>query len=374
MKNTYAIVGLLITSLLVLTACNLPFLAKATTAATQAPAVNTQAAPAEATQAPAQQTQAPAQATQPPAAGQPTNTLAPIQHSTIPGDPSFLTTQITIDCNTGSRVAAGETQLISSGCDYWNRDWLERPADSVNGTYIPALDIQWAQAGKAGPWLFFRLHLDDLTQIPQGYKAGFEIDDNLDSRGDFLVLVLQPATTDWTTNGVQVWADKNGDVGGTKPFSIDTGKSDGYETQLFDSGVGSDPDLAWARINPKDTNEIEFAVKANLLTNQNVFGWWGWTGLDNLTPANMEVIDHDQDTQTWELDNVCSWIFGEKPKEGQLANLCPIIQPTPTPTTPPVSGSCPVKICRLGTFWNPSTCRCEFHFIIIPTNTPIIIY
>jgi hypothetical protein len=230
----------------------------------------------------------------------------------------------------------GSSQVIINGCDYWNREWLERPAASATGAYIPALDILWSQAGKSGDWVYLRIKINDLSQIPQGYQAGFELDTNLDSRGNYLLLVNQPTSTSWITDGVQVWQDTNGDVGGSKPFAHDANGGNGYDTKVFDAGVGTDADLAWARISPKDANTIEFAIKASLLPNPTIFGWWAWTGLGNITPAKFELVDSEQDGQTWNVDNTCSWIYGLTPTAGQLANLCAIVQPTSIPSPTPV--------------------------------------
>jgi hypothetical protein len=258
--------------------------------------------------------------------------------------------QIAKDCNTGARLQPGSTNIIIDGCDYWNRVWLERPAANSDGTYEPALDILYSQAGKSDPWVYLMTKVNDLSQMPQGFKAGFELDANLDSRGDFLVLAVQPTSTTWTTDGVQVWQDTNGDVGGSKPFHYDENGGNGYDTRVFDSGSGADADLAWVRISPNDPNVIEFAVKASLLPNQNVFGWWAWTGLDNVDPSMFELVDHLQDGASWSVDNTCSWILGETATPGELSNLCTIVVPTATPTATPRPGNKPT-----------------------PTNTPIII-
>ena len=267
-----------------------------------------------------------------------TATPAPVSHTSMPGDPAYVTDQVAVDCNTGLRYAAGASDLVSSGCDYWNREWLERPADSMTGGYQGALDIVWAQAGASGPWTYLRIKTYNLGAMPDGYQAGFELDQNLDSRGDFLLLASKPSGTTWTTDGVQVWQDTNGDVGGSKPFAYDAQGGNGYETNLVDSGQGNDPDLAWVRISPTDSDTIEFAFKSNLLHNPNVFGWWAWTGTANVSPAKFELVDSEQNDSTWDVDNTCSWIFGAKPKANQLLNLCAVVQPTATPTnTPPPS-------------------------------------
>lgn len=309
MKRSFAVSAFVfIIFALMLSSCNLPFLnspqaatATSTTGVTAAPG-NTPAASATS------------------------------GHTAVPGDSNYSPDQIAVDCNTGAKLPAGSTQINVSGCDYWNREWLERPADSATGTYIPALDILWSQVGRLDPWVFFKIRIFDLSQPPQGLKAGFEIDTNLDSRGEYLLLANYPTSTTWTTDGVQVWQDTNGDVGGAKPFVYDKNNGNGYDTQIFGNGTGKDPDLAWVRISPKDPNIIEFALKASLLTNPKKFGWWAWTGEANVTPDKFELVDHDQDAQTWDVDNTCSWIYGEKPVPGELANLCIIAQPTPVPT------------------------------------------
>ena len=54
----------------------------------------------------------------------------------------------------------------------------------------------------------------------------------------------------WSTEGVQVFADCNHDTGGLSAELSDAPfDGDGYETKIFDSGIGDDPDLAWIRVN-----------------------------------------------------------------------------------------------------------------------------
>lgn len=384
MKRSFClIISFVLVSALLLSGCNLPF--------TIQPANNNPATEAPATELPPTQTPYIITATPLPtdAASNATEaasntpevaaTEAPtaITHSMTPGDPAYLSDQVAADCDTGLR-SQGQSQIVISGCDYWNREWLERPADSATGTYDPELDILWAQAGKKEPWVYLRLKVHDLSNQKPEFKAGFEIDDDLDSRGEFLLMAAHPTSSSWTTDGVQVWQDTNGDVGGAKPFAYDQNSSDGYETKLFDAGVGADPDLAWVRLSPKEPNTVEFAFKTSMLPNPKTFGWWAWAGLDKLTAASFELVDRDTDTDAWGLDNTCSWIWGTTPKPGQLANLCNIVQPTATPTPVPggTAGGCPAgpHYCRIGSYWDEASCSCKFHFFILPTNTPNIIY
>lgn len=344
---------------------------------TQAPQVLETSAPIQTTEAPTQETVAATETVQPTVNSTATQTETPITHVTIPGDPVWNPDQITTDCNTGVRIPAGSTQVIISGCDYWNREMIERPADSATGTYIPALDIIWSQAGKAEPWIFLKTNVSSLAQAPADLKAAFELDPDLDSRGEFLVTTNLPSSTNWSTDGVQVWQDTNQDNGGAIAFRYDQNTADGYETLLFDGGKGADPDLAWSRISPKNANNIEFAFKASLLPNQKVFGWWSWVGLQPLTADKFELVDRVEEATTWNVDNSCSWIFGTKPTTDQLLNLCVVVPPTPTPapTVADVPAGCKVTVCRLGFYFDAASCSCK-RFIIIfpPTNTPIIIY
>jgi len=115
-----------------------------------------------------------------------------------------------------------------------------------------------------------------------------------------------------------------------------------------------------------------------VLSNQNVFGWWAWSGTGSLEPGKFELIDHDQDADVWNTDNSCSWVFGQAPVDGLLANQCVVIKPTPTvtntvPANTPQPG-CPLTYCRLGTYFDQASCSCKPIILRIPTNTPIIIY
>ena len=136
--------------------------------------------------------------------------------------------------------------------------------------------------------------------------------------------------------------------------------------------------MAWARISPKDNTIIEFALKASLLGDAKTFAWWAWTGLMKLSPADFEIVDRLQDNESWDLDNSCSWIYGLTPEEGQVANLCAIVKPTPTPTNPPPQAtqatSCPVQSCPIFQYWDSKSCSCRIIIIIIPTATPYILY
>ena len=300
-----------------------------------------------------------------------------IVHSNIPGQPIYAGNQKVNDCSTGERLALGATTLIGSGCDVWMRAKLERPTDAINGDYIAALDIVQARMGTNQDWMFGKIELYKTAagNLPGDLVVGFEIDTDINSRGDYLILASGLTSTEWTTASVQVWKDQNVDIGGDKPHSPDENAGDGYETLLFDSGRGEDADFAWVRVDPMNGASIEFAFKSRLLPNNQVFAWWAWTSLGRFEPAKMEFVDSFSESEFWKVDNTCSWIFNGKPTN-ILVNICEFVVPTPTPTATAIPASVPQVnsvpgICQPVNcawnqynynqpwWWDYSTCSCK---------------
>ena len=348
-KNLLKIITVLL--FLLITACSKPE-AKVPTpietegpiAAITQPPLDTEVPPSASTAAP---TEAPVVAA----------TAVTITHLVTPGEPVYKTDQKVTDCNTGDRVRLGATTLIGQGCDVWDEQKLERPAGAINGPFQPALDITSAWMGTNQQWLFGKIVLfeSDAAKIPTGMTAAFEIDTDLDSRGEYLILANNITSTSWTTDGVQVWQDIDGLVGGGKPHRPDTSSGNGYETLLFDSGIGDDPDLAWVRLNTSQGISIEFAFKPSLVPANQVFAWWGWTFGAAPDPSKMEVVDLQQNSATWSLDNTCGWIFNAKPTNLQI-NICPFAYPTAVPTITPTPS--PLG-CAAGQYQDPGTGQCN---------------
>jgi hypothetical protein len=259
-----------------------------------------------------------------------------ITHVSIPGEPEFQSGQKITDCNTGERHALGATTLIGTGCDDWTQAKLERPVDAINGTYFPELDILSATMGTNQAWIFAKVTLypDIAGKIPSDLAVGLELDIDLDSRGEFLLLAMGLNSTEWTTERVQVWQDLTEDVGGVSPHKPDESAGNGYETLIFDGGLGTDPDLAWVRIDPTDGSSVEFAFKPSFLPANQKFAWWVWTSKSRLDPAAMEFVDSMQNNTAWYMDNTCGWIFNANPSN-ILVNICPFSYPTATPTVTP---------------------------------------
>ncbi len=272
-------------------------------------------------------------ATEPPAvAALPTDTGAPatsptaaaasVQHTSVPGDlPAgkgiFLGDQSTVSSLNKERAFAG---------DRFQLDRFERPynADTMD-TYYPFLDVVSANFYQDATWVFVRITLvgpDANGALPGKYAA--EVDLNLDGRGDLLVLVDHPSSADWSTDGVQVLQDANGDVGGLHVANSDSaGKSgDGYETAIFDQGQGDDPDAAWARLDTNDPNSLQLAFKASLLGDHSSYLAGAWSGNDALNPALFDLNDHFTHEEAGDANAVDAPTFYPIKQLSALDNTC----------------------------------------------------
>lgn len=272
----------------------------------------------------------------------------PIVHMLIPADlPSSHWSEIT---DRDSSLTAAERR--ANGGENFAANLYERPFNAnTMDTYFPDLDILRARLYGDSTWIYVSLLL--VGPNPGGSLTGnygVELDLDVDGRGDYLILAAAPGA-DWSTDGVRVWTDANNDVGGNYPVQPEEGVTgDGYETLVFDSGLGADPDTAWVRISPSDPNAVEIAFKSALIENDAIFTWNGWTERSVLTPAWYDYNDHftaaeagsplTEQTDYYpakalaELDNTCRWAVGFTPT-GQEPGICYIpTPPTSQPTGP----------------------------------------
>ena len=174
-------------------------------------------------------------------------------------------------------------------------------------------------------------------------KYAIELDLDRDGKGDWLVIASNPASTDWSVNGVQVYQDANNDVGDLSAMYTDEkAAGDGFETLIFDQGIGDDPDTAWAHISPNEPNTIELAVKRSVLANPEKYLINMWAGTSLLDPALFDINDHFTHEQAGaadpgfeiyypikevsELDNSCRMAVGFEPS-GKEPGLCEVFIP-----------------------------------------------
>lgn len=264
-----------------------------------------------------------------------------IEHQDIPGEPTY-SQSLPSDCNTGFNVENG-TFSIKAPCDNWAINLLERPVSADQSKFYHYLDILNAKAGQSDEWLFFRIDLfgagfpDDGTD----FTYYFELDTNQDGRGNYLLAVtdLDLYATEWSVTGLQVYKDQNGDVGSAiaiRPDNNATGN--GYDTLLFDQGLGDDPDLAWVRHNPSHYNQIEFAVKKSLVGSQTNLMWWAGAMLGSFAPQSFDLVDSFTQDTLYSIDTTCGWVLGRETSYN--IRKCYI---APEPTEGPTRSSQPVE-------------------------------
>jgi hypothetical protein len=226
------------------------------------------------------------------------------------------------------------------GGDRFTFDQFERPFNAETmDVYFPYLDIQDVSVYQDDSWVYAVLTLkatDANGALPGRYAV--ELDLNADGRGEWLLLVEHPASADWSTDGVKLWTDRNGDVGGDIVGKSDKAVTDGdgYETLVLPL-AGSDPDAAWARIPREDPHTVQLAVKQSLLGGDHAYLAGMWTGNEDLNPALFDLSDHFTHEQAGaalpeleyyypikqlsELDNTCRMAVGFEPT-GNEPGLC----------------------------------------------------
>ena len=289
------------------------------------------------------------------ATSEPTSTPVPKQQGVSPVDLPVKHSDQASDNN--SSVDAAKKRV--PGGDSFVNGLFERPFNAnTMDKYFPYLDIVNTQGYLDATWGYATITLSspDANGHLSG-KYGVELDLNQDGRGDWLIIVANPSSTDWSTQGVQAWKDTNGDVGGTVPMVADkaTSNGDGYETLVFDQGKSSDnPDGAWARVS-SDTKTVTLAFKLAMLGNPKSYAMGSWAGTD-LNPAMFDYNDHMTHIQAGdpdpgsliyplkslsEIDNTCRLAIGFVPT-GREPGLCLTIvkhkennQPNPTPPPNP---------------------------------------
>jgi hypothetical protein len=280
-------------------------------------------------------------------------------HTIVPGDLPEETINHAGDQDASEKA---EKKLVVSG-DRFTFGQFERPFNEFTmDQYFGAIDLQDFTLYRDDTFMYASVivHENEPGASPADRKYALEFDLDLDGRGDVLVIFFPPASTDWTTDGIQAWVDSNEDVGGVSVINADSaGAGDGYEELIFDQGEGIDPDAAWARISPDDPNTIHFAVRFNL------FG-----GVD-INPAQFDLNDHYTHEQAGaaitefeffypikelsELDNTCRLNFGFTPN-GTEPGMCPV-PGVQKPNEPGAPSTCSIS-CPRGTFLDAATCSC----------------
>jgi hypothetical protein len=215
-----------------------------------------------------------------------------VEHNTVPADPPDSGGDVLGDHSTLSSLNPGRA-LVG---DRFSNGRFERPYNAnTMDVYFPHLDLVEATFHtEDAAWVYAVITLvgrDENNTFPAKYAIELDLDQY--GHGDFLILVDNPSSTEWTTQGVYVYADTNVDVGGERAVLEDSvgAGSDGYENVLFDQGTGDDPDLAWVRLDPNNPNSFQVAYKQSILGGEKTYTAGVWAGTE-LDPALFDFNDH----------------------------------------------------------------------------------
>ena len=360
MKRKNRIFSLIVTLTIVLVACNLPFAASALPTPTLPPAL-------------------PVPPTATLAIGDPLTEVAAtntpeIIHllfpSTSPSTGGIIYDVFSKDTAPEKRAPYGDSYDI-------NR--FERPfmQDMI---YVSDMDIVTYNLSEDANWYYISVELigaDPNNSI--GINYGVEIDNDADGFGDIIIWAEPPYTSEWSNTHVQVFEDKNHDTGGLSAELSDAplDSTNGYESIVFDRGVGDDPDLAWVRSNAGFKATIQFAFKKSLTDGTFMLGVLADAYLKDVTKLDYndrftaEVagspVRSNKNYPLGELylyDNTCREAFGFKPN-GYEPQLCPRPEPGEAPpsqpgVTPAIPGPCPPQACAAGCWWmGEPECKCQ---------------
>lgn len=310
---------------------------------------------------------------EPTATPQPTLTPGAV-HTMSPADPG--TGKIVYDVES---AGTAREQRAPYGDTYeWNR--LERPFQQ-DMTYVSDLDISQFIVAKDSDWWYVSLKLIGVDpNNVQGIHYGVELDLDRDGFGDYLIWAHPPYTEQWDTLPVQVFQDQNHNTAGLSAIKSDAPfDADGYETLIFDGSVGgSDPDLAWVRVNAGEGGMVQFAFKrawSGSVFMLGVIADAGWKD-----PRKLDYVDRLPIAEAGSpvkenmyyplkglflVDNTCREAFGFEPTRYEPQS-CPVAatptkepreaRPGPTPVTPicqpPVTMVCPNG-------WDYTKCQCR---------------
>lgn len=300
------------------------------------------AAGAQPSLAAASDTPAAPAATEAPA--EPPTPTATVVHVLTPAGPGSVKSFMT---DVSSASTAGERR--STGDDFDN-DRIERPFTASVMDYQPWLDITRGELSIDSTWTYVVISLEDAPPADAQATYAVEVDLNLDGRGDWLIGGLVPPSSTWTTDGVRIHRDSNGDVGGAHPVQADNPpqSGNGYETLVFDQGQGADPDAAWIRRSPSAGDQVQIAFKSSLIGNDQELLWGVWADAAINQPGWFDYNDHFTPAEAgspsggssiypiqalFSIDNSCRWTYDFTAAE-QLPAMC-YLPPTPTPTSTP---------------------------------------
>lgn len=297
--------------ILILAGCNLP-----------GPSPQTEPAPAP------PPTEAPSEAPPEP---------APIQHQDVPASIANVRSYPDVtsaDTAPEKRAPYGDSYEI-------NR--LERPF-TQDMTYLPDVDIASFGISEDDTWFYVSIEMvgKNPNNAP-GILFAVELDTNLDSFGDFLIVAEPPFSEEWSAGNISIFTDTNRDTAGSSASRSDAVFSgNGFDSLIHNlgQGLGNDPDIAWARMNAGQFATVQIAFKKSFSGGTFLYSILADAGLKDI--ARLDYIDYFTEADAgspvranpnyplknlFAVDNTCYQAAGFEPT-GFEPKICPeIVQP-----------------------------------------------
>ncbi len=263
-----------------------------------------------------------------------TPTLKPAAaHLQFPGTIKERVDTYLVDYNSSDYAEEGVTYG-----DSYKTNVLERPFTSEVMVYQGGIDIIRVNLKVSDTWTYAIIYLAENLPTTGTMKYGLELDLDENGRGDYHIQTSLPTSLEWTVNDVQVYEDLDNDVGGLSPMKIDPPDNslNGYETLIFDSGEGEDPDLVWVRRNPDDPTSLQIAYKTDLI-GLTGYMWSAWADDGLKAPEYRDYHDRISEEsagspypgsplypikRVYSFDSTCRSYFGFTPT-GNEPGLCP---------------------------------------------------
>lgn len=300
-----------------------------------------------------------------------------IQHTIIPVDLPVERSSHAGDYDTS--LSAGKK--AAEGGDRFTFGRFERPFNAnTMDIYFSQIDIVDTYVFQDETWIYGTLTMKDMAaKNVLAARYALELDLDVDGKGDWLIIVSTPTSTEWSVEGVQAFEDTNHNVGDISAMYTDKNASgDGFESLIFDQGEGDDADTAWARISPSDPNTVEISVKFSVVGSPEKYLINMWAGTSLINPSLFDINDHFSHEQAgaadsgleyfypikevFELDNSCKMAVGFEPT-GQEPGLCEIFIPNVPGAPLPQGCQLNDSICASqgpGYYFYAPTCSCEY--------------
>ena len=269
-----------------------------------------------------------------------------VVHETVPGNPGKAEVEkdeIDTENTADAKNALGDSFRLSN---------FERPFTESAMVYHPETDIVRLLLAKSDDFYYFTFELSGADKDENYPSAGYgiEFDTDYDGRGDYLLWGTGNASSEWNIQDMLLLEDGNDDVGGSNPVVPDSKDGNGYERVLFSSDMLDDPDVAWQRVDPSNSSNIQLAVKRSYIDNSR-FYWRGWADAGVADPSLFDYNDSHDESQAGSpnknsnyypvgqlnlMDSTC-WIAYNLEPTGTEVGGCVQIQATqpPSPTDEP---------------------------------------